>query len=176
MQHWYTQKKLIHCVAIFTIQYGNYYPPHRVFKLLCIGKFARRTWENFTQQYGKFARRTWVNFTQQYRKNRQTGQENKFYYDAWQLLLYYYREFPSKILSVHYLVRIRSPVVFRYIYLNPQGVKILKFVKDENFYPEFMIFIVSCCCLLAGTFDVGAENLPGAPGESFSFVHLCVSR
>ena len=28
------------------------------------------------------------------------GQENKFYYAAWQLLLYYYREFPSKILSV----------------------------------------------------------------------------
>ena len=27
-QHWYTQKKLIHCVAIFTILYGHYYPPH----------------------------------------------------------------------------------------------------------------------------------------------------
>ena len=29
------------CVAIFTILYGNYYPPHREFKLICIGKFAR---------------------------------------------------------------------------------------------------------------------------------------
>ena len=78
-------KKLIHCVAILTILYTNYYPPHGEFKLICIGKFARRTWVNFTQQYGK---------------SRQTCQQNKFYYDVWQLLLYYYREFPSKILSV----------------------------------------------------------------------------
>ena len=35
--------KLRHCVAIFTILYGNYYPPHGEFKLMCIGKFARRT-------------------------------------------------------------------------------------------------------------------------------------
>ena len=75
------KKKLIHCVAIFTIQYGNYYLLHWDFKLLCIGKFARRTWVNFTQQYGK---------------NRQRDQENKFYYAVWQLLLYHYREFPSK--------------------------------------------------------------------------------
>ena len=39
----HTKKKLIHCVAIFTILYGNYYPPHGEFKLICIGKFARRT-------------------------------------------------------------------------------------------------------------------------------------
>ena len=45
--------KLIHCVAIFTILYGNYYLPHGEFKLICIGKFARRTWVNFTQRYGK---------------------------------------------------------------------------------------------------------------------------
>ena len=37
----HTQKG-IHCVAIFTILYGNYYPPHGEFKLICIGKFARR--------------------------------------------------------------------------------------------------------------------------------------
>ena len=37
------KKKLIHCVAIFTILYGNYYPPHGKVKLICIGKFARRT-------------------------------------------------------------------------------------------------------------------------------------
>ena len=48
---------------IFTILYGNYYPPHREFKLICIGKFARRTWVNFTQQYGK---------------NRHRYQQNKF--------------------------------------------------------------------------------------------------
>ena len=78
-------KNLIHCVAIFTILYGNYYPPHGEFKLICIGKFSRRTW---------------VNFTQQYRKNRQRRPKNKFYYAVWQLLLYYCREFPSKILSV----------------------------------------------------------------------------
>ena len=46
-------KKLIHCVAIFTILYGNYYPPHGEFKLIFIGKFAGRTWVNFTQRYGK---------------------------------------------------------------------------------------------------------------------------
>ena len=50
-------------MAIFTILYGNYYPPHGKFKLMCIGKFARRTWVNFTQQYGK---------------NRQRCQKNKF--------------------------------------------------------------------------------------------------
>ena len=36
-------KKLIHCVAIFTIMYGNYYPPHEKFKLICIAKFSKRT-------------------------------------------------------------------------------------------------------------------------------------
>ena len=81
------KKKLIHCVAIFTILYGNYYSPHGEFELICIGKFARRTWVNFPQQYGK---------------NRQRCQQNKFYYAVWQLLLYYYRNFPSKIISVYY--------------------------------------------------------------------------
>ena len=79
-------KKLIHCVAIFTILFGNYYPLHGKFKLICIGKFARRTW---------------VNFTQQYRKIRQMCQQNTFYYAVWHLLLYFYREFSSKILSVN---------------------------------------------------------------------------
>ena len=46
-------KKLIHCAAIFTILYGNYYLPYGEFKLICIGTFSRRTWVNFTQQYGK---------------------------------------------------------------------------------------------------------------------------
>ena len=84
LQHWYTQKKLINCVAIFTILYGNYYPPYGEFELICKGKFARRTWVNFTHQYGK----------------NQRCQEKTSYYAVWQLLLYYYREFPSKILSV----------------------------------------------------------------------------
>ena len=78
-------KKLIHYVAICTILYGNCYPSHGEFKLICTGKFARRTWVNFTQQYGK---------------NRQRYQQNKIYYAVWHLLLYYYREFPSKILSM----------------------------------------------------------------------------
>ena len=67
-------KKLIHCVAIFTKLYCNYYPLHGEFKLICIGKFARQTWVNFTQQYGK---------------NRQRCQQNKFLYAIWQLLLYF---------------------------------------------------------------------------------------
>ena len=70
---------------IFTILHGHYHPPHGDFKLICIEKFARRTW---------------VNFTQQHKKNRQGFQQNTFYYAVWQLLLYFYREFPSKILSV----------------------------------------------------------------------------
>ena len=77
---------IIRCVAIFTILYGNYYPLHGEFKLICIGKFARRTW---------------VNFSQQYEKNRQRCHQNAFYYAVWQLLLYFCREFPSKILSVY---------------------------------------------------------------------------
>ena len=47
------EKKLIHCMAVFSILHGNYYPPHGEFELICIGKFASRTWVNFTQQYGK---------------------------------------------------------------------------------------------------------------------------
>ena len=79
-----THKKLIRCVAIFTILYVNYYPPHAEVKLICIGKVARRT----------------VSFTQQYGKNRQRCQQNIYYYAVLQLLLYFCREFPSKILSV----------------------------------------------------------------------------
>ena len=70
---------------IFTILYGNYYPPHEEFKLICAGKFVRRTCVIFTQQYGK---------------NRQRCQQNTYYYAVWHLLLHFYREFPSKTLSV----------------------------------------------------------------------------
>ena len=78
-------KKWIHCVVIFTIRYGNYFSPDGELYLIYIGKFARRTWVNFTQQYGK---------------NHERSQQNTFHYAVWQLLLYFYREFPSKILSV----------------------------------------------------------------------------
>ena len=81
------QKKLKYCVAIFIKLYGNYYPPHEELKLMCIGNFARWTWVN------------WV--SQQYGKNRKRCQQNTFYYAVWKLLLYFYREFPSKILSVY---------------------------------------------------------------------------
>ena len=73
-------------MRIFTILYGSYYPPHGEFELICMGKFSRQTS---------------VNFTQQYAVNRQRCQQNIFYYALWQLLLYFYREFPSKILSVY---------------------------------------------------------------------------
>ena len=74
-------KKLIHCVAIFTILYGNYYPPHGEFKLICIRKFAKSTWMNFTQKYGK---------------NRQRCQQNKFYYAVWQYCYIIIENFPQK--------------------------------------------------------------------------------
>ena len=96
-------KKLIHYVAIFTILYGNYYPPHGEFKLICIVKFARRTW---------------VNFTQQYEKNRQRYQQNTDYYAVWQLLLYFYREFPSEILSVYYYQYTNRRPIVGTIYIN----------------------------------------------------------
>ena len=41
-----------------------------------------------------------MNFTQQYGENRQGFQRDKFYYAVWQLLLYFYKEFPSKTVSV----------------------------------------------------------------------------
>ena len=44
-------------MAVFNILYGNYYPPHGEFELICIGKFARRTWVDLIQQYGKNRRR-----------------------------------------------------------------------------------------------------------------------
>ena len=75
-------------MAIFAILYSNYYPPHEEFEVISIGKFARRTWVNFIEQYGK---------------HRQRCQQNKFHCAVWQLLLYYYREFPSKIFSVYYV-------------------------------------------------------------------------
>ena len=54
-----------------------------------------------------------MNLTQQYRKNRQRFQQNKFHYAVWQLLLYYYREFRSKIVSVYMTKNVLSmPIKF----------------------------------------------------------------
>ena len=103
-------------MAIFTILYGDYYPPNEEFKLICIGKFARRIWVNFTQQYGK---------------NRQRCQQNAFYYAVWQLLLYFYREFPSKILSVY---------VSKYsVYIRNQRL----FIETKSFCSAIFIMLIS---------------------------------
>ena len=54
-------------MAVFTILYGNYYTPYGEFEVICIGKFARRTRVNFTQQYGKTHQRCQENkFTMLY--------------------------------------------------------------------------------------------------------------
>ena len=50
-------------MAIFSILYGDYYPPHGEFELIYV---YREIWW------------TWVNFTQQYGKNRQRCHKNKF--------------------------------------------------------------------------------------------------
>ena len=96
-------KKLVHCVAIFTILYGNVYPSHGEFKLICIWKFARWTWVNFPQQYGKIVKGF-----------------NKIHF-IWQLLFYFYREFLSKILSVYSMAKgLHKPItngVFHYTVL-----------------------------------------------------------
>ena len=66
-------------MAVFTILY--YYPPHREFELICIGKFARRTWVNFTQRYGK---------------NRQRCQQNKFTMLYGNYCCIFIKNFPQK--------------------------------------------------------------------------------
>ena len=51
--------------------------------------------------YGNYYREIFqTDLSEQYGKNRQRCQQNTFYYAVSQLLLYFYREFPSKILSV----------------------------------------------------------------------------
>ena len=117
----HTKKNLIHCVAIFTILYGTYYPPHGEFKLICIGKFARWTWVNFTAQYGK---------------NHQRCQQNKFYYAVWQLLLYYYREFPSKILSVYNHIVKSTIIILYYIFLVDISIKNIFFPQRNIKYSK----------------------------------------
>ena len=75
------EKKLIHCMAVYIILYGNYYPPHGQFELICIGKFARWTWVNFTQQYGK---------------NRQRCQQNKLTMLHGNYCYIFIEDFPKK--------------------------------------------------------------------------------
>ena len=125
-------KQLIHCVAIFTVLYGNYYPPHGEFKPICIGKFARRTWVNFTQQYGK---------------NRQSCQQNKFYYAVWQLLLYYYREFSSKILCVCHYAGVVTTDWVNFYFLVTHAVCIVIKKNSQIFIPcnSKKVFLISVC-------------------------------
>ena len=113
-------------MAIFTILYGNYYPPHGEFTLICIGKFARRTWVNFTQQYGK---------------NRQRFQRDKVYYAVWQLLPYYYREFHSKILSEYDII---ANVTKTYTHTNSLALSAIS-----------LLFLNYCCRFLSCNLFVG---------------------
>ena len=66
-----------------------------------------------------------MNFTQQYGKNRQRCQKNTFYYAVWQLLLYYYGEFASKIAIK--VVKIKKMD-------NETKIQLLK--KVQLFYPS----------------------------------------
>ena len=111
-------------MAVFTILYGNYYPPHGEFELICIRKFTRRTRVNFTQQYGK---------------NRQRCQKHTFFYAVWQLLLYFCREFPSKILSVcapvHFTVWHSKNYIFvRITGMNTKTYGVLQYILRCDFY------------------------------------------
>ena len=117
-------------MAFFIILYSNYYPLHGEFNLICIGKFASRTWVNVAQQYGK---------------NRQSSQQNTFYYAVWQLLLYFYREFPSKILSVCLLSAKRETLVW---------------LCHENFSGRVIAYLS-----LVGSFlpSIGSDSI-GVPG------------
>ena len=141
--------KLIQCVAIFTILYGNYYPPHGELELICIGKFARQTWVNFTQQYGK---------------NRQRFQRDKFYYAVRKLLLYYYRDFPEKFSPCTFMaitLYISSPLFFFFSFFLsflfpflslPSRHRSLPWECDRN-------YSLGCCIEFAGGHMETAENL-----------------
>ena len=79
-----------------------------------------------------------MNFTQQYGKKRQRCQQNKFCYAVWQLLLYFYREFPLKILSLYILkmvVKIFRVPLDRFCF-NLQGLcrKVLFSEPGELFF------------------------------------------
>ena len=56
-----------------------------------------------------------MNFTQQRAKNRQRCQQNAFYSAVWQLLLYFYREFPSTIFSVRVASEVHLVSSFAYV-------------------------------------------------------------
>ena len=51
-------KKLIHCVAIFTILYDNYYPPHgELYKEICqtdLSEFHSTVWEKSSKVSTKY--------------------------------------------------------------------------------------------------------------------------
>ena len=78
-----------------------------------------------------------MNFTQQCGKNRQRCQQNTFYYAVWQLLLYFYREFPSKILSVRSSDNEASPRYFSSIKRGLLPVALKLFQTYNTKYQKF---------------------------------------
>ena len=80
-------------MAVFTILYANYYPSHGEFELICMGKFARRTFVNSAQQYGK---------------NRQKCQQNKFTMLYGNYCYIFIKNFPQKISPCRLLLKIKQ--------------------------------------------------------------------
>ena len=126
-------------MAVFTILYGNYYPPHGEFKLICIGKFDRRTWVNFTQQYGK---------------NRQRCQQNKFIMLYGNYCYIFIENFPQKFspcsdktdpnrpkLTKHFFFRRKQTPISPSFFLSPLSRiwnrKIVEFFLYQGRLPLF---------------------------------------
>ena len=133
-------------MAIFTIVYGNYYPPHGEFKLICIRKVAIRTWVSFTQQYGKNRQRCQQNtFTMLYGNYCYIFIENfsqKFSpcsrSKVWKLLYFYRDEYlkdsggtGSKFDNRTLNIKMADPM---------QQIKNLKIVRFFNFWPAILNF------------------------------------
>ena len=110
-------KKLIQCMAVFTILYGNYYPPHGEFELICIGKFFRRSWVNFTQQYGK---------------NRQRYQQNKFTMLYANYCYIFIKNFLKKFSPCTYWLILYSELYLYHEKLAMPGVHQRRFISGVN--------------------------------------------
>ena len=105
-------------MAIFTIPYGNYYPPHGEFELICIGKFAIRTWVNFTQQFGK---------------NRQRCQKNTFTMLYGNYCYIFIENFPQKFSPCSICLGTRKSGPRK---KGPREKKSLKKCSLEKWFPE----------------------------------------
>ena len=150
---------LLHQKKINTLR-GN-------FSQICIEKFARRTWVNFTQQYGK---------------NRQRWQQNTFYYAVWQLLLYFYREFLKnslRVLSISgktHFILIQNKTLLLQLITNLIRVPKILFIQCR--YSNSL----RCCInsVISRTFLLCMKNLKKNKGGKeegwFSRRLLCVSR